>query len=491
MRRLLAVLIVVVGPLADEAQQGLAPSPEPGSLFLYPERIPLESGKFAHAERGLLFVPTNRSDPNSKVLAVEIYRFPATEQADSATPPLFRLHGGPGFPGLQPALADEGYYEREIQPYLDVADLIVVGQRGIGYSKPNTICEPGNRLSQRCREYWETAGVDLQGLTVVEAAADVRDAASALGYERIQLTGGSFGSHWGMTVLRYYPELVARAVLTGMEGPDHTYDMPGWVLNSITRMAEAAEQDSELAPLIPEGGLVNAFKATLERLAEKAVTVTVKNLTSGEDERVVFSVFSTRQAAYGYSGRISSRRGMKSWPADILYLYYGDYEAAAERMVAARSGSGDGPNYRTASAFMLDCGSGITPQRLATLEADPAAQLLGPLGFYYQSNCRAWDSDLGDDFRTNFDTDVPTVIVHGNWDVNTPFENALELVPHFKRSQFVVVNGGSHGALREATELDAAFRDALMEFYRTGDMSGLPDQVDLPAIDWEVPDIKR
>ena len=75
--------------------------------------------------------------------------------------------------------------------------------------------------------------------------------------------------------------------------------------------------------------------------------------------------------------------------------------------------------------------------------------------------------------------------------MNTPLENALELVPHFKRGKFVVVNGGSHGALGEAIELDAAFRDALMAFYRTGDMSGLPDQVDLPAIDWEVPDIKR
>ena len=200
MRRLLAVLIVVVGPVAGEAQQDPAPSPEPGSLFLYPERIPLESGKFAHAERGLLFVPTNRSDPNSKVLGVEIYRFPASEQADSATPPLFRLHGGPGFPGLQPSLANDGYYERDIQPFLDIADLIVVGQRGIGYSKPNTICEPGNRLSQRCRDYWETAGVDLKGFTVVEAAADVRDVAIALGYGKIQLTGESFGSHWGITV---------------------------------------------------------------------------------------------------------------------------------------------------------------------------------------------------------------------------------------------------------------------------------------------------
>ena len=34
MRRLLAVLIVVVGPVAGEAQQDPAPSPEPGSRVL-------------------------------------------------------------------------------------------------------------------------------------------------------------------------------------------------------------------------------------------------------------------------------------------------------------------------------------------------------------------------------------------------------------------------------------------------------------------------
>lgn len=48
---------------------------------------------------------------------------------------------------------------------------------------------------------------------------------------------GSFGSHWGMAVMRYHPEVGARAVLTGMEGPDHTYDSPGGVLASLERMA--------------------------------------------------------------------------------------------------------------------------------------------------------------------------------------------------------------------------------------------------------------
>ena len=93
-------------------------------------------------------------------------------------------------------------------------------------------------------------------------------------------------------------------------------------------------------------------------------------------------------------------------------------------------------------------------------------------------------------FRTNFDTQVPTVIIHGNWDISTPLENALELVPHFKRSRFVLVNGGTHGALGEAMAADSTFREALMRFYRTGEMSGVPSRVDLPAIEWEIPEIR-
>ena len=46
---------------------------------------------------------------------------------------------------------------------------------------------------------------------MVEAAADVNDIRQALGYDRIILWGGSFGSHWSMAVMRYYPHIVARA----------------------------------------------------------------------------------------------------------------------------------------------------------------------------------------------------------------------------------------------------------------------------------------
>lgn len=471
-----------------------ASAPAAGSLFWYPERVPVNRGReLVDAERGLMFVPVNRSDSGSDVTAVEVYRFRASTDVDPTTPPIFLLHGGPGWPGLEPSLGVDGYYERAIEPLRDAADLVVVGQRGIGSSKPNTICASGGNLSAACRAYWESTRLDLQGFTVIEAAADVRDIANALGYDQIQISGGSFGSHWGMTVIRNYPELVARAVLTGMEGPDHTYDMPGWILNSIARMAETAERHPDIAPHVPEGGLLHALATVRDRLEEEPVRVRVEHPETGRMRSITFNPTTVQPAVYGMTGRMNSRDNIAAWAADILYLYHGEYETAAKRILAARSGTvgGGGPNYQTASYFMLDCGSGITPDRLTTLLADTAAAIVGALGGYYQANCPSWDSDLGDGFRTNFDTQVPTVIVHGNWDISTPLENALELAPHFEQSTFVLVNGGTHGALREALDADEAFRDALMQFYRTGDRSGLPDQVDLPAIAWEVPDIRR
>jgi pimeloyl-ACP methyl ester carboxylesterase len=98
-----------------------------------------------------------------------------------------------------------------------------------------------------------------------------------------------------------------------------------------------------------------------------------------------------------------------------------------------------------------------------------------------------WGSDLGDAFRKNFETSIPTVITYGTWDVSTPQENALELAPFFKKSTLVKVVGGSHGSLEDAMKASESFRRAVMKFAQTGDMSDVPAQVDLPAIEWVVP----
>lgn len=486
---LLAALAVAWGCASGPAAD-FGASPPAGSLFLYPERIPLGDGTYTEAERGILFVPANRSNPASGVLAIEIYRFRAAPGADPATPPIFRLYGGPNFPGLE-AWLDPEYYDTQIRPYREVADFVVVGQRGIGSSKPNTVCEPPRPVAldatleeradalrdaaERCRSFWAERGLDLKGLNVLEAAADVNDVRRALGYDRIQLWGGSFGSHWAMAVMRVYPETVVRAVLRGLEGPDHTYDMPSGVLEGLAGIAAAADTATALAGHIPPAGLMATYKEIIHRLEQQPVTVTVETEETGGPVTVTVDADAVRAVAlFG---------GAAGWPRHVLAMHKGDFTTAARALVRDRLR----PGYQTASYFMLDCGSGISPERDARLRSDPAIRYVGDLGWWYRTNCAVWDSDLGDDFRRNFDTDIPTVLVHGDWDTSTPLANALELAPHFRNSRLVIVRGGSHGALIEAMEASPEFHQAILHFFTTGDMSRLPDEVVLPPVRWAVP----
>ena len=57
--------------------------PQAGTIFMYPERIPLEAGGFYNAERGIMFVPTNRSKADTDIIGLEIYRFRAKDESKS------------------------------------------------------------------------------------------------------------------------------------------------------------------------------------------------------------------------------------------------------------------------------------------------------------------------------------------------------------------------------------------------------------------------
>jgi pimeloyl-ACP methyl ester carboxylesterase len=168
-------------------------------------------------------------------------------------------------------------------------------------------------------------------------------------------------------------------------------------------------------------------------------------------------------------------------------LYRGDFRPAAEARARAAAASGGAPQYNTASFFMLDCGSGITAARLREYTTDPAIPYIGDRSTFYQAACPPWKADLGDGFRAYFDTEVPTAIVQGDRDMSTPYENALELAPHFKRSKLVTVIGGSHGALREALDADSAFARAIWTFIRNGNLDVLPARVKLPPVAWKLP----
>lgn len=474
-----------------------APSPEQGSIFIYPERLPMNNGSFTTVHRGMLFAPLNRTKRDSDVVAIEFYRFPRSANADPKTPPIFILHGGPGFAGLGDRIKKRGAFEDRFLSQTDISDIIVIGQRGIGSSKPDTVIdqtvkpqpssqprdeakavEDFQKVLSREREYWLEEGVDLSGFNAVEAAADVRDLAKGLGYQQIIIRGTSFGSHWGMTVLRNHPKLVARAVLGGMEGPDHTWDHPGWIWNVYKRVAKDAESSEALKDMIPDGGLISAAESLAAKVSEKPITVTLDEGESWE-KKVVIDQYAM--------GQIFQSVDLKDWPALIIDMNSGNLDKAARRFAMRKMRPPSARDLSTASYWMLDSGSGISAKRREEYESDPAMAIIGSTYWHYAAGSPAWKTDLGDDFRSPFSTEVPTLIVHGTWDTSTPYENAEELAPYFKNGTFVTVRRGSHGALIEAINSSQEFVNAYYKFLTTGDASDVPKELKMPVPKWKTP----
>ena len=176
------------------------------------------------AEWGRLLVPENRTNPNSKEIEIPFLRF-KTSAPNPGTPTIF-LNGGPGEDTL-----DIAHLFLPFVPELPF-DIILVEQRGVAHSRPRLDCPETYDLpldrpldwdtlrnearaqDASCVEFWRAQGRDLSGYNAREMAAGIDDLRQALGYDRINLLGGSFGSHHGLAVLRYHGDSVSRAVLS-------------------------------------------------------------------------------------------------------------------------------------------------------------------------------------------------------------------------------------------------------------------------------------
>ena len=478
------------------------PSPSQGlaTLEMKSVEVQLPHGHEVQAERGMLWVPILRANPKSKKIGVDVWRFRARSEEKPTAPPVFILHGGPGWGGMEPHSVE---WDDSIERVTRFADCIVVGQRGIGTSS-GTPCDgvidrelgyPDAQASEEervqflqarcmdCREHWLAQGYDLSGFNVIEAAGDVSDVSRILGYDQISLWGTSFGSHWGMAIMRFHPGLVARSLLGGMEGPDHTYDSPSGVLDGIKRMAAAADASPRLAEHIPEGGLIAAFSVLIDAIEADPFELEVTNPSTRKLQSVRIDGDALRSMSLGLGSRVSSRRNMPQWPAIIIRMLRGDFEPLARSLISDQGA----PSLPSASFFMLDCGSGITPGRLKRYLEDPAIKIVDNLSEFYINTCSVWNADLGDEFRSDFVSEIPTVVVQGLWDVSTPFSNALECIPLFSNLKFIAVDGGSHNALGESMDMLPGFAEGIFGFLETGSSEALPDDVQLPEVEWILP----
>lgn len=178
----------------------------------------------AIATCGSVEVAEDREKPNGRRISLNVIVLPAESPAPHL-PPLFDIEGGPGLAVTKNAR----FYMGEGAAYRKRRDIVMVDQRGTGGSNPLNCPElaapqaamkplyPIKAVS-RCRASLERKA-DLTRYLTHDAVADLDAVRTALGYERIDLNGLSYGTTVALRYLATYPQRVRAAVLMGVAPP--------------------------------------------------------------------------------------------------------------------------------------------------------------------------------------------------------------------------------------------------------------------------------
>ena len=218
---------------------------------------------------GGLDVFEDRAKRSGRKITIAVQVYPATG-ATKQPDPVFYIPGGPG----SSAIEDAPYIAEDFKKVRETRDLVFVDQRGTGASN-GLECElfdgkdltsylghwnPPERVRE-CRKQLEQKA-DLRLYVTTLAMDDLDDVRAALGYEKINLFGGSYGTRAALTYIRRHGSNVRSAVLHGVSPPDQF--MPG----EFPQQTEAALQG-----LIDECLADAACKAAFPNVREEARTV--------------------------------------------------------------------------------------------------------------------------------------------------------------------------------------------------------------------------
>ena len=215
-----AALVAAFALLAGAASQA-------ASLPLHTCRL---AGLEHDAQCGALKRPLDPAKPDGTQIDLHVVVIPALAR-QKLPDPIFFFAGGPG----QSAIELAGTIEH-LTARLDARrDLVLIDQRGTGHSAPLKCGEPTAEESlaraldrSRAIAALDDCRVALQKLpwgdlrfyTTTIAMADTDAVREALGYDRINLLGISYGTRASLEYLRAYPTHVRRAMIDGVAPPD-------------------------------------------------------------------------------------------------------------------------------------------------------------------------------------------------------------------------------------------------------------------------------
>jgi pimeloyl-ACP methyl ester carboxylesterase len=469
---------------------------------LCPFDLPLGQSAGKTVECGYLVVPENRTDPGSATirLAVAIFRNPASNPEPD---PIFYLEGGPGGSPLELISLT---FERIFEPMMAAnRDLVIFDQRGVGFSRPALDCPQLNRLGmelldnekdgqeltqeemtalnlQAVQECAQNLGAkhDLNAYNTAENAADVNDLRLALGYQKINLWGISYGTNLALEVMRRYPQGIRSVVLDSIYPPD--VDLLSSGPENADRAFDifftACAEDAECNTAYPD--LRTMFFDTVAKLNETPARFKV---SVGLERPIAYDVILNGDNLIGVLFQLLyDTESIPVLPKLIKDASQGNYDLVAlvlGSLLSVREVVSDGMQITVLchdeipfnSPETLEAGLEAYPE-LAPLYKD---SFIGMLGFEI---CSGWGAGQADPaVNTPVTSDLPVLIMTGEYDPITPPAWGQQVAESLSNSLIFQFPGMGHGV----TAVQGCPQEMTIAFWN--DPSQAPDDGCIVSLD--------
>ncbi|HSM97287.1 MAG TPA: alpha/beta fold hydrolase [Rhizomicrobium sp.] len=401
------------------------------------------------ARCGVFNVFENREAGRGRKLSIAVAILPAI--GPTRAEPIFWFSGGPGASAIEEAQFILGDRTRDIR---SAHDIVFVDQRGTGSSNPLQCPPPrtpqGNfgyveyepHGLKACRAELERKA-DLTQYTTSIADDDIDDVRAWLGYDKIVLWGGSYGTKAAMVYMRRHPTHVAAAILDAVDSfgsKDPLYYAYGSQKGLERVFADCAAQRkcAKAFPALPQtfAKLLDSFRQGPRiahiRTSAKAPSLSVRYSLGDFGYTVRGILYDADQTAL-LPSEISAAAA--SGNVDVFAQVY--YDRAADLGQALAGGL----------YLSITCAEGVEAYEPGEVVRWTAGTFLGNyLVQDYQRACALWPrAKVPASYYQPLESDIPTLLFSGGRDPTTPVEFAKGVARHLSQSRHIVFPEGGHG----------------------------------------------
>ncbi len=423
---------------------------------LHPCRVP---GFYTEVQCGVLQRALDPAHPQGTQIDVHYVVVPALARRKLADP-VFFLAGGPG----QSAIGVAPMISQQMSRLNNRRDLVFVDQRGTGKSAP-LMCDEDRRatlsqlldnkrreqlLRQCLAQLQQLPYGDLRFFTTTLAMQDVDAVRQALGVERINLVGVSYGTRAALEFMRAFPQAVRRSVIDGVAPPDMVLPASTSSDNqaAFDALLSACEQEAACARTYPQ------LRGDWQRLlASLPTAATVTHPLTGLSEPVTI----TREALLsGVRMPLYSALTASALPQAISAAAQGRFEP----LLALGSGFGTRGVNRLAEGLHFSVVCAEDMPRLNAAVDPPGADFGSEFSQIYAHSCSFWPrASVPSAFYSIPASATPVLVLSGGIDPVTPPRHgarvALALGP---LARHVVVPSAGHFVLSLGCMHEALFR---------------------------------